>query len=209
MAARRVRRTFATPFVITVATSSCSKGEPPKPPLRMYQVTNEGGGVYVVEDTCPKGVDCKVTEPFAYLDAPYRMREGEHRHPTRAETYLYGELDGHCYIRPFGCSTRECLGKEVRCIERPTTPVPTQAWSVKAEGGTCKVTPERTSSIAPAIATYSMPCPKGLDEDGAYRARVNRDVDAASPCEAREDFDCEPGATCNPPAPTAIACPPK
>lgn len=202
---------FSTPFVITVAASGCDKDPPtpPKPALRMYQEKSDHGRMCVVEDVCPKNIECKVSDPFAYRCPSARMAPGdEYLNPTTGAR-LFGEVEGHCYWRPFGCSSRDCLGKEVECIQRPSAPLPTQVWAVKASNGACLVTPERVSSLAPEIPPYKMQCPKELDRDGEYRVRIDESLEPRAPCEGRVTIDCEPGATCNPPAPFALPCPPK
>lgn len=211
MAATKVRRAFSTPFVITVAAGACGKDPPTpvKPALRMYQVRNDLGETCIVEDVCPKNVDCQVTQPFAY-HCGYAMLTpgGEYVNPTTGAS-LFGEVAGHCYLRPFGCSSRECLGNEVACIQRPSAPLTTQRWHVKASNGTCRVTPSRISSLTPVIPPYKMECPKELADDGTYWVHVDDSVEPRAPCEGRVDYDCEPGATCNPPSPFAVPCPPK
>jgi hypothetical protein len=203
MPARRMRTLFAAPFVIT----ACSKTETKPPPeVRMLAVKENRYGC-VVRETCPKGVDCKVAEPYEYACRKNYDSTRPNLSPVEPDTLLLGVTpDGTCYERKYGCSTKECLGPKTECPPpKSTTPVPTGQWRVKRKGDRCTLIPEPPTELSPRIAAYEVKCGESW---GTPDSIMRRDKpDAEGDCETWVDFECEPGATCNPPWPTSIPCP--
>lgn len=171
------------------------------------------GPACVVREMCPKGVDCKVAEPYAYpCSTEYRLPDKSHADPIEDNSELFALTAEGCFYRPYACASMTCVGKKTECPPPPpTTPLPTNDWRVTRTGDRCRIDPERVTEISPKMPAFEIACPEAYYApiERIFRSPGTTDLDGhpRPACEIYSGFRCDPDASCNPPDPRYVPCP--
>ncbi|GEM_PF-1789171 len=197
MSARAPRRSFATPFVLTLAAIPAACTVQSAPPPQGPTQTSNGTHDHRDEPTPnPPPVEAQPTSPdMTPVANPPRPAQP-------AQAGVNDQVKGTA-------NTNANTVAQSRPSPGPAPARGYREWTVTRRGGTCESMvkvrcPEGAMCNPPPPAKYA--CPKQLAAD-------NDRIDVIQRTEKSECFidygemSCPPGASCNPPPPQKVACP--
>jgi hypothetical protein len=221
MSARSIRRTFAAPFVLTIA---CGKSEPPaetKPPapaLRLFEIQEERREACVAKEICPPKAACTPAKPYAFpcntkgryttidnkkIPIGKDFYSGEEQYDPRDE--IAKLADGTCRSRAETCTALDCLGAPTPCPPDKGIAMAPQRWTITRSGTTCTAQPLPVTTASHTDEPVPYPCPADADVIGVaqyYTGKCAVDNHAADPPHQRDVT-----SSFNPPEPRYVECP--
>jgi hypothetical protein len=216
MAARSPRRSFASPFVVTLAASL--------PVAACYVQTRTPPPTHARGDSPP---------PQAQPDLPTHTENPPRPvQPTEQPSQPHTAMPTHATERPQGQPPvqqtqppQPANPMPRHATERPQRPPPMQQtstpvvkedryWTVTRSGSTCQVSPEfscpkpqagvAVSCNPPRPVAY--PCPSSMTT-GSVRVMQYAGSDYCQVVITTPPLKCPPNAICNPPPPQKVTCP--
>ncbi|MGE0397629.1 MAG: hypothetical protein AB7T06_12990 [Kofleriaceae bacterium] len=204
MSARAPRRSFATPFVLTLAAiPACTvqSAPPPQGPSPAPVAQNETRDHRGDE---PRHVNPPGPRPATQQPPPDMTPVANPPRPVDQPAPATGTND---HVKGTANTTSTTVAQTAP-TNAPDTARGYRQWTVTRSGTKCQSMvkvhcPDGAMCNPPPPAKYA--CPKNLDDNGRMDI-----IQHAAKGDCYVDYgpiDCPPNATCNPPPPQKVACP--